>query len=124
MDTFELTMAHDFCVRVIGFQGAEQGDESCTLGWRAGVFRTPFLIQASFIADTDGVGVVMPGMHTDFFLVTGLIELAVALDVVVIADTFVVEAGIVAGAKHVDREALVAAGRRTMNNNKGYCTHD
>lgn len=66
----------------------------------------------------------MPGMYTDFFLVTGLIELAVALDVVVIANTFVVEAGIVAGAKHVDREALVAAGRRTMNNNQGYCTHD
>ena len=62
----------------------------------------------------------MTGMYTDLLFVTGLIELAVALDVVVIADTFPMETGIVAGSKHIDREALVAAGCRTMNYNKGY----
>ena len=120
MHAFEFTMAHDLGIGVIHLQGSKQGDEGCTLGRCPGVGSTAFLIQTSFIADTDGMGIVMAGMHTDLLLVTGLIELAVTFDVVVIADAFPMETGIVAGAKHIERETLVAAGRRTMNHNKGY----
>ena len=37
VDAFKLTVTHDFCVRVVGLQGAEQSYQSCTLGWRTGV---------------------------------------------------------------------------------------
>ena len=59
----------------------------------------------------------MAGMHTDLLFDTRLIELAILLNLVVIADALTVETGIVAGTQHVDREALVAAGCTTMDNN-------
>lgn len=111
-------MAHDLGIGVIHLQGSKQGDEGCSLGRCPGVGSTAFLIQASFIADADGMGVVMTGMHADLSFVTGLIELAILLNIVVVADALPVEAGIVAGAQHVDREALVAAGGTAMYDNQ------
>ena len=63
------------------------------------------------------MGIVMAGMHTDLFFVTGLIELTVALDVVVVADPFPMKTGIMTGPKHIDREALVATRGAAMDNN-------
>ena len=60
----------------------------------------------------------MTGVHTHLFLIAGLIELSIALDVVVIAYAFAVETGVMAGAEHVDGETLVAAGGRAMNHYK------
>lgn len=118
MYAFEFTMAHDLGIGVIHLQGSKQGDKGSTLGRCAGVGSTAFLIQTSFIADTDGMGIVMAGMHADLFFITGLIELAILLNVVVIADALPVEPGIVAGTQHVDREALVAAGGTAMHDNQ------
>ena len=72
-------MAHDLGIGVIRLQGSKQGDEGCSLGRGPGIGSAAFLIQASFIADTDGMGIVMAGMHTDLFFITGLIELAVLM---------------------------------------------
>ena len=118
MYAFEFTMAHDLGIGVIHLQGSKQGDEGSTLGRCPGIGSAAFLIQASFIADADRVSIVMSGMHTDLSFVTGLIELAILLNVVVIADAFPVEPGIVAGTQHVDRKALVAAGGTAMHDNQ------
>ena len=115
MDAFEFTVAHDLGIGIVGFQSAEQGNEGCSLGRSPGVGFMTFLIEASFVADADGVGIVMAGMHADLVFIAGLEYLSIFLDVVVVADAFAVETGIVTGLEHFDSETLVAAGRRTMN---------
>ena len=90
----------------------------------ASVVRFSFLVQTAFIADADGVGVVVKGVHANLFFGTSLIDLTIALDVVVITDAFAVETGIMAVAEHIDGEALVAARGTAVNDNQVYCTHD
>ena len=120
MDAFEFTVAHDLGIGIVDLQGAEQSDKGCTLGRSPGVGFMAFLVEASLVADTDRVGVVMTGMHADFILITGLEYLAILLNVIVIADAFAVETGVVTGFEHFNCETLVAPGRRTMNDDKGY----
>ena len=115
MNTFEFTVAHDLGIGIVDLQGAEQGNEGCTLGRCPGVGFVAFLIETTLVADTNGVGIVMTGMHADLVFITGLEYLSIFLDVVVVADAFAVETGIVTGLEHFDSETLVAAGRRTMN---------
>ena len=124
VDALEFAVAHDLGIGVIGLQGTEQGDEGCALGWGAGVGSLTFLVEASFVADADAVGIVMTGMHADLVFIAGLEDLTVLLNVVVVADAFAVETGVVAGLEHLDGEALVAAGRRTVNDNQiDFSTH-
>jgi len=118
VDAFEFAVAHDLGIGVVDFQGAEQGDEGSALGWRAGVGGAAFLVQASFVADADGVGVVVAGVHADLVFVAGLEDLTVFFDEVVVADAFAMEAGVVAGFEHFNGETLVAAGCRAVNDNK------
>lgn len=66
------------------------------------------------------MGIVMAGMHTHLFLIAGLIELSITLNIVVIAYAFAVETGVMTGAEHIDSEALVATARRAMNHDKRY----
>ena len=66
-------------------------------------------IEASFVADADGVLVVMTGMGTDQVLMTGLIGLAIAGDVVVVSGE--TESCLVAGDERRDWERAVLAGR-------------
>ena len=120
MDAFEFAVAHDLGIGVVDLQGAEQGDEGSALGWRAGVGGAAFLVEASFIADADGVGVVVAGVHADLVFVAGLEDLTVFFDEVVVADAFAVEAGVVAGFEHFNGETLVAAVCRTVNDNEVY----
>ena len=64
------------------------------------------------------MGVVMADMHADLFFITRLIDLTVFLDVIVIADAFPVETGIVTLPEHIDGETLVSAGGRTMDDDQ------
>ena len=64
------------------------------------------------------MGVVMAGMYADLFFITRLVQVTVFLDVIVVADTFPVETGVVTVPEHIDGEALVAACRAAMNNNQ------
>ena len=124
MDAFEFTVAHDTGIRVVDHQTAEQGNECGTLGWSAGVGITAFLIQSAFITDADGVGIVMSGMHADLFFVASLVELTITLNVIMVADTFAVETGVVTGAKHFNRKTLVGARGAAVNDNKiDFTTH-
>ena len=115
MDAFEFAVAHDLGIGVVDLQGAEQGDEGCSLGWRAGVGSAAFLIEATLVTDADAMGIVMAGMYADLVFISSLEQLTILFDVVVVADAFAVEAGVVTGFKHFDSETLVAAGRRTVN---------
>ena len=117
VDAFEFTVAHDIGIGVVDLQGAEQGDEGCSLGWRAGVGSAAFLIEATLVTNADGVGIVVTGMHADLVLIAGLEDLTILFNVIVVADAFAVEAGVVTGFEHFDSETLVAAGRRTVNYN-------
>ena len=87
------------------------------MGRCASIGCTAFLIEATFVANADGVGIVMAGMHADLVFITGLEDLAIALYIIVVADAFAVETGVVTGFEHFDSETLVAASRRTMNYN-------
>ena len=80
--------------------------------------RTALGIQSTFVADADGMGIVMAGVHAYLFLGTGLVDLAIALDVIVVADAFSVESGVVTVLQHLEREALVSAGGRTMDDDQ------
>ena len=115
MDAFEFAVAHDLGIGVVDLQGAEQGDEGSALGWRAGVGSAAFLIEATLVTDADAMGIVVTGMHADLVLIAGLEDLTIFFDVIVVADAFAVETGIVTGLEHFNSETLVAAGRRTMN---------
>ena len=88
MDAFEFTVTEDFGIGVIDLQGSEQGDEGCTLGRGTGVFSTTFLVETTLVADSDGVGIVMPGVSTDHLLGAAEMQLSVAGDVVVVAAAF------------------------------------
>ena len=116
MDAFEFTVAHDLGIGVVDLQGTEQGDEGCSLSRGAGVGRSSFFIEASLVTDADAVGIVVTGMHADLVFITGLEDLTILFDVIVVADAFAVETGVVTGFEHLDSETLVAAGRRTVNN--------
>ena len=118
VDAFEFAVAHDLGIGVVDLQGAEQGDEGSALGRRAGVGGAAFLVEASFVADADGVGIVVAGVHADLVFVAGLEDLTVFFDEVVVADAFAVEAGVVAGFEHFNSETLVAAVCRTVNDNE------
>ena len=118
MDTFQLTVAHDGSIGIVFLEGTEEGDEGRTLLGGTGVGSMAFLVQASFIADADGMGIVVSGMHADLFLFAGLIDLSVFLDVVVIADALVMETGVMAVTQPIDGETLVAARGTAVNDDQ------
>ena len=60
----------------------------------------------------------MAGVHADLLFITRLIDLAVLLDIIVVGDPFPVEAGVVTVLQHLEREALVSAGGRTMDDDQ------
>ena len=115
MDTFQLTMAHDGGIGIVFLEGTEEGDEGRTLFGGSGVGGLTFLVQTSFIADADGMGIVVSGMHANLLFFAGLIDLSVFLDVVVIADALVMEAGVMAVTQPIDGETLVASRGTAMN---------
>ena len=118
MDAFEFTVAHDLGIGIVFLEGTEEGDQRCALFRGAGIFILAFLVQASFVADANRMGVVMAGVHADLFFITRLIDLTVLLNVIVVGDSFPVEAGIVTLLEHSDGEALVSAGGRTMDDDQ------
>ena len=118
MDTFEFTVSHDLCIGIIDLERTEEGDQGRTLFRGAGIFIHAILIQAALITDANRMGVVMASMHADLFFITRLIDLTVLLNVVVVGDPFPVETGIVTLLEHIDGEALISAGGRTMDDDQ------
>ncbi len=114
VDTLELTVADDVGTGIVDLEGAQQGDEGLALGRRTGVGGTAMGVEASFVADANGMGIVVTGMGTDHLLRTALVELAIAGDVVVVA-ALLPAPGTVHLLEHRHRDVLVGARCRAVN---------
>ena len=114
MDVGEVTVTEDDGFGVIDAQRLQQGMQSGFLRCGARILGMTLGVETALVADADAVLVVVEGVGAGEVLVTGLIYLAVALNVVVVAGE--AEAAVVAGDERGDGERPVLAGRRTVNN--------
>ena len=114
-------MAEDAGIGVGGFQRLQQTDQGTLLTGCAGVTRIPLGVEASLIAHTDGVLVVVPGMCPDQVLVASLVAMPGAGDVVVVASE--AEACLVVGDERRHRKRSILPGGTTMNDNEINLSH-
>ena len=110
----QVAVTEDDGFGVIDAQRLQQGVEGGLLRCGARVLGTALGVETAFVADADAVLVVVAGVGAGEVLVTGLIYLAVALNVVVVAGE--AETAVVAGDERGHGERPVLAGRRTVNN--------
>ena len=104
-DPGEVAVAEDLGVWVVGLQASEECQQGVLLSGGTGVAGVAVFIEAAFVADADGVGIVALGMGTGDLLWAAGMELAVLRDVIVVAGG--PEApGLVTGLKGFDREVL------------------
>ena len=107
------------------FQLAQKGQQRSLLLQRAGVGRSVFSIQPSFVTDADGVPVVIEAMRTDFFRRTATVNFTITSHVEVVADvaeaavTDVVPAAIFKAQAHALRRGR-AVNNEQCNRAHGY----
>ena len=70
----------------LSFQGFQQSEQGLALLGRTGVMRSSRCVEATDVADTDGVGVVTLAVGTCLGERTTLVDAAVQIDDVVVAD--------------------------------------
>lgn len=99
-DVGQVTMTEDAGIGVVGLERLQQVPEGGLLCRRAGVSGMAVGGEATFVADAERVLVVVAGMGAGQILMTSLIDLTIACDVVVV--TGEPEAGIMAGYEVLD----------------------
>ena len=109
----EVTMAEDFCIRVVEAEALEEVLHRYLLGEGTGVGRFAVGIESALIADGDAVGVVVTGVGADLSLWAARVEGTILGDVVVIADGFETS-GEVTGFQVFYREVLGHTGCRAV----------
>ena len=82
-------MTEDEGIRVVGLQTGEHRLEGKFLCRGSGVVITTILIHSPFVADAYAVGVIVSGMGAGYFLTPTGVDVPVAGDVVVVADTVI-----------------------------------
>ena len=87
-------MTEDECIRVVGLQTGEHRLEGKFLCRGSGVVITTIYIQSPFVADADAVGVVVSGMGTGYILTPTGVDVSVAGDVIMVADTIIATASV------------------------------
>ena len=122
VDALQFAVADDLGIGIVLLQGAEQREEGLLLGRGAGVGGAATFVEASLVADADGVGVVVAGVGADHLLGTAEMQLSVAGDVVVVAAALPA-AGLVHLVEHLQRQVLVRSARRAVNDNQIYFSH-
>ena len=122
MYTLEIAVTDDFGIGIVDLQRVEQREESLLLLRGAGVGGLAVGIEASLVADTDGVGVVVAGVCTDHLLGATEVELSVAGDVVVVAAA-PPAAGLVHLLEPFHRNMLVRSRGGAVNHNQIYSSH-
>ena len=118
----QFTMSDNLGIRIVLFQRDEQRVESELLGWCPGVGGAAFLIEATLVADADGVGIIMPGVGTDHLLRTAEVQLSVAGDVVVVAAALPATC-LVHLVEPFQRNMLVRSRCRAVNDYQIYSSH-
>ena len=83
----EVAVPENLRAGVIVLQAPEEVEQGVLLGWRPGVVGLTVGIETAFVTDADGVGVIALGMDPRYIFGTGLVELAVLGDVIMVADT-------------------------------------
>ena len=101
----EVTVAEDFCIRVVEAEAVEEFLHRYLLCEGTGVGWFAVGIETALIADGDAVGVVVTGVSADFSLWSARVEGTILGDVVVVADGFETS-GEVAGFQGFDCEVL------------------
>ena len=115
-DAWQLAVAEDGGLGVVGLQRLEQVPEGCLLFRCAGVGGVSFGGESALVADADRVLVVVSGMGSWQVLVAGLGDVAVAGDVVVVARES--ESCLMAGYERLYREGAVLACCRAVDNDE------
>ena len=106
VDPRQVSMAQDFCIRIVEAERVEEFLHGNLLRLGSGVLRATVLVEASLVADADAVGVVALGVRSHRMLGATRVERAVLGDVVVVADG-AETTGSVAGFQLLDGEVLV-----------------
>lgn len=106
-------MTKDLGIGIVDLQAAEQCDQSMLLSGGTGIGGIAVGIEASFVADSNAVGIVVAGMGSNHILGAALVHLAILGDVVVVADGFEA-AGFVTGFEGFHREVLCNLGCGAM----------
>ena len=122
-DALELAVALDVGMGIVHLQRSEQGYQGGALLRGTGVGFMSMLVESSLVANADGVGIVVEGVHAYFLLRSCLVELAITGDVVVVADALAMELLVVTLTEPVDRELLVAAGSTAVDDDEIDSTH-
>ena len=104
----QVAVTKDQGIGEVSLQTGEHRVQGAFLCRGAGVGVTAFLIQSALVADSNAVGIVVPGMGAGYLLAPAGVDEPVAGDVVVVADT-VKATGFVAGIEVLYCEILVAA---------------
>ena len=110
----EVVVAHDESTGELLAQADQQVEQGVSLGFCPSVGWLAIFVQASFVADADGVGIVEPAVGSNFFQGSAFVQGAVTLHVVVVADvleTTVLDVIALAGFETV---ALISSGGWTV----------
>ena len=122
MDVRQVAVTQNDGLGIILAQGAQQGMQSGFLLGGAGVLGTAVLVESALVADADRVLVVVAGMGTGEVLVARLEQLAVTLNVVVVAGVSV--PCVVAGDERRHGEVLRLPRRTAVNDYQIYLSHN
>lgn len=116
-------MAYDAGIGVVEAEAPKERCHAALLGVGAGVSRDATGIEAALVADAYGVGVVVPGVGSYHRLGSAGVDLAVAGDVIMIANGYEA-AGLVAGFEGLNTEAAVCPGGGAVDDDVGDLSHD
>ena len=113
---WQFAVAHDASVGILIVEILQQLEEGMLLLLGTRVGSAAFFIIASFVADAQRTVVVVLGMGTTDIFWQNRIDFAIATHIVVV--TGLAKAGIACGNKPFERERLVAATARAVNDQK------
>lgn len=116
VDVGQVAVAEDLGIGMPGLERLQQVAECAPLCLGAGVVFATLAVDASLVADADGVTVVVACVGTDEVLVAGLEDRSVAGDVVVVAGE--AEALAVIGDERGDGVGVVLAGGRAVDDDE------
>ena len=113
VDVGEVAVADYLGIGIVAPQVLQEEPKSRFLLRGASVGITAFFVEASFVADADGVLVVVADMGAGIFLGATFSDLTIAVDIPVVAD-LLPASGLVPAVNVVDRDVLRRACARTM----------
>ena len=113
----EVAMAKNLGTGIVEGETVEEVFQRILLGWSASVGRLAFLIETTFVADSDAMGVVVAGMSPHLGFWTAGIDHAILRNVIVVTDG-VETTCLVAGFQGFYREVLVNTCGTAMYHNQ------